>query len=134
MSGYGKRVLLVNDMEAIRQSLAAALEDERFIVVQVQDGARAIYEMQRRHFDVVVTEDHLPRLNGLDLLKECRMTWPETPVIVFSELNWDRSDLAAAQGAFAWIRKSSHPGILLSMLALAVKQGVEQEAREHIEA
>jgi len=134
MSGYGKRVLLVHDMEGIRQSLAAALEEERFIVMQVQDGAQAIDELQRRHFDAVVTEDRLPRLNGLDLLKECRLTWPETPVIVFSQLDWDRIDLATAQGAFAWIRKSSDPGILLSILALAVNQTVAREAKEHVGA
>ena len=90
--------------------------------------------MQHRHFDAVVTEDHLPHLNGLDLLKHCRITSPETPVIIFSELDWDRSDLAAAQGAFAWIRESSDPGILLSMLALAVEQDVERKARERVGA
>jgi len=134
MSGYGKRVLLVDDIEATRRSLATALEEEQFVVVRAQDGAQALYEMQHRHFDAVITEDHVPQLNGLDLLKQCRLAWPETPVIVFSGLDWDRSRLAAAQGAFAWIRKSSDPGILLSMLALAMEQDVEPEARERVEA
>ena len=43
------------------------------------------------------------------------------------------SELATAQGAFAWIRKSSDPGILLSTLTLAVKQSLEREARPPVE-
>ena len=43
------------------------------------------------------------------------------------------SEMATAQGAFAWICKSSDPGILLSMLTLAVKQSVEWEAQPPME-
>lgn len=134
MIGYGKRVLLVDDMETVRQSLAHVLEEEGFIVVQTQDGVQALSEMHLRHFDAVVTDYRIPRLNGLDLLRQCRMAWPTTPVIIFSELERDKEDLAKARGAFAWIRKSSDPGVVLSMLALAVEQGVEWEARERVGA
>lgn len=125
MIGYGKRVLLVDDMKTVRQSLAGMLEDDGFIVVQAQDGVQALREMQLRHFDTVVTDYHIPPLDGLALLRQCRMAWPEMPVIFFAEIDWEKESLARAQGAFAWIRKSSDPGVLLSMLVLAVEHGVE---------
>ena len=127
MIGYGKRALVVDDTEAMRLLLAEVLGQEGSVVVLACDGVQALGEMQQRHFDVVVTDYHMPRLDGLDLLRQSQMAWPEIPVILFSELEWDKSDLMEARGAFAWVRRSPDPGVLLSILALAlaVKQGVE---------
>ena len=46
---------------------------------------------------------------------------------------WRVSPLAEARGAFVWICKSSDPGIHVSMLALAMEQGVEGEPRHLME-
>jgi two-component system, chemotaxis family, chemotaxis protein CheY len=133
MIGYGKRLLLVDNMETDRQSLAQVLEEEGFVVMQAQDGVQALCEMQLRHFDAVITGYRIPRLNGLELLRQCQMAWPEIPVILFAELDWDKSNLAKARGAFAWIQKSSNPGVLLSMLGLAVEHGVEWRSMQATE-
>ena len=67
----------------------------------------------------------MPHLNGLDFLAQSRMIWPDTPVILYSETRY-MSEMAAARGAFAWIRKSSDSSILLSVLAMRLmKPGVE---------
>ena len=102
-------------------------------MVQACDGVQALGEMQQRHVDVVVTDYQLPRLTGLDLLRQSQMAWPEIPVIFFSDLEWEKNDLTEARGAFAWVRQSSDPGILLSMLALAMEQGVERELQHQRE-
>lgn len=134
MIGYGNRVLLVDDVEPLRRRIGHVLENNGFVVVQAQDSVQALYEMQRRHFDALVTGDHIPFLDGLDLLRQCRTAWPETPVILFANMDWDRIDLAEARGAFAWILKSSDYGVLLSMLPLAILHGVESETSERIAA
>jgi DNA-binding NtrC family response regulator len=134
MIGYGKRLLLVDDMETERQSLAQLLEEEGFVVVQTQDGVQALCEMQLRHFDAVITGYRIPRLNGLELLRQCQMAWPEIPVILFSKIEWEKENLAKARGAFAWVQKSPDPGVLLSILAFSMDQGVEWKAREGVEA
>jgi two-component system, chemotaxis family, chemotaxis protein CheY len=133
MIGYGKCLLVVNEMEAMRLFLAEVLEQQGFTVVQARDGVQALCEMQQRHVDVVVTDYHMPRLNGLDLLRQSQMAWPKIPVILFSDLEWEKSELTEARGAFAWVRQASDPDILLSMLALAVEQGVEWEPRHQRE-
>lgn len=43
------------------------------------------------------------------------------------------SDIAIAKGAFAWIRKSSSSGVLVSMLATAVGKGVERDFTHEIQ-
>ncbi len=68
--------------------------------------------MQQQHFDAVVTDLHLPYLNGLELLAESWATWSDIPVIIISKAQWDMSEMATTNGVFAWIRKSSSPGVL----------------------
>ncbi len=129
MIGDGKCVLVVNEMEAMRRFLAEVLRLEGFTVVQACDGVQALTEMQERHVDVVVTDYHMPHLNGLDLLRQSQMTWPEIPIIFYSKIEWDTCHLTEARGADAWIRESIDPGILLSILALAVEPNMEWEFR-----
>ena len=120
----GKRVLVVDDDERARQETALVLEQAGFPVVQACDGLHALSEMQKRRCDVVVTDCQMSPLNGLDFLAQSRVIWPDTPVILYSETRY-MSEMAAARGAFAWIRKSSDSSILLSVLAMAMKPGVE---------
>ena len=124
MMSYGKRVLVVDDDESARQETALLLEQAGFPVVQACDGLHALSEMQKRRCDVVVTDCQMPHLNGLDFLAQSRVIWPDTPVILYSETRY-MSKMAAARGAFAWIRKSSDSSILLSVLAMAMEPGVE---------
>jgi CheY-like chemotaxis protein len=128
MISYGKRVLVVDGDERGRQETALVLEQAGFAVVQACDGLHALSEMQKRRFDFVVTDCHMPQLNGLDFLAQSRVIWPDTPVIILSETRY-MSEMAAARGAFAWIRKSSDSSVLLSMLTVAVEQGVEWESQ-----
>ena len=127
MISYGKRVLVVDDDERERQETALMLEQAGFAVVQACDGLHALSEMQKRRFDAVVTDCQMPHLNGLDFLAQSRVIWPDTPVIIFSETRY-MSEMAAARGAFAWIRKSSDSSVLLNMLAVAVEQGAGWES------
>jgi DNA-binding response OmpR family regulator len=128
MIGYGKRVLVVDEDERERLETVVVLEQVGFTVVQACDGLKALSEMQRRHFDAVVTDCHLPQMNGLDLLAQSRILWSETPVIILSKTRYTK-EMAEVRGAFAWIRRSTDPGVLMSIMALALApvQGVEWE-------
>ena len=129
MIGYGKRVLVVDNDERERQGTALVLQQAGFMVVLASDGLLALSKMQQRRFDAVVTDFHMPNLNGLELAAQSRLLWPALPIIIFSKGEWDMSEMATAQGAFGWIRKSSDPDILLSMLALAMEQSAERTSQ-----
>jgi len=133
MIGYGTLVLVVDEVESERQETAFLLKQAGFTVVQACDGLEALSKMQQQHFDAVVTDFHMPYLNGLELLAESRATWSDIPVIIVSKAQWDMSEMATANGVFAWIRKSSSPGVLLSILAMAVEQGVERRSQHAME-
>ena len=133
MIGYGKRVLVVDHDERERQEMALVLEQAGFAVVLAGDGLLALSEMRQRRFDAVVTDFHMPHMNGLEFFTQSRVLWPDTPFIILSTAQWDTSEMATEQGAFAWIRKSSDPGILLITLALAVEQSLERESQPSME-
>lgn len=137
MIGYGKRLLLIHAAEITQLPLATILEtileQEGFVVVRASDGVQALGEMQFRHFDAVVINYRLPYPNGLDLLRKSRTTRPEIPIILFAEGDRDTCDMAGALGAFAWVRTSHDPGILLSILSLAMHQRVGQESIRTLE-
>ena len=129
MIGYGRRVLVVDDDDRELLETALVLQQAGFMVVPAHDGLLALSKMQQRRFDAVVTDFHIPNMNGLELAVQSRLRWPALPVIIFSKGEWDMSEMATAQGAFGWIRKSSDSDILLSMLALAMEQSAERTSQ-----
>jgi len=133
MIGAKKLVLVVDDNEWERQETTLVLKLAGYTVVQACDGLDALSKMWSQRFDAVVTDFQMPDLNGCEFLSQCRLITPDTPVIIVSKAQWDMSEMATANGAFAWIRKSSSPGVLVNVLALAVGQGVERNATHEIQ-
>ncbi|NGZ10194.1 MAG: response regulator [Nitrospira sp. LK70] len=120
MMGYGKRLLVVGDEERGGCPLVGQLELHYFTVVAVADGLQALRELHRRHFDAVITDLQIPYLDGLDLLCQCRLVWPQLPIILLSGnlsgIVWP----AMAQGAFACLPKPVDTEKLIHVLSQAI--------------
>jgi DNA-binding response OmpR family regulator len=69
--------------------VARALEAEGFVTDGADDGVQALELARREHYDLVVLDLLLPRLDGLSVLRELRHGNPELPVVILSA----RSDL-----------------------------------------
>jgi CheY-like chemotaxis protein len=67
-----KRVLVVDDEEAIRLTLAEALEDEGYAVVTAQNGAEALVQVRARPPHGIVLDLMMPVLDGWGFLKAYR--------------------------------------------------------------
>ncbi len=119
MTGYGKRVLVVDDEEQVGRLLMEQLELHHFAAVAVADGLQALRELHQRHFDAVVADLHMPYIDGLDLLRQCHLVWPQLPVILMSgnllSIVWP----AMAQGAFACLPKPVDTEKLIHVLSEA---------------
>ncbi|HUS67503.1 MAG TPA: response regulator, partial [Kofleriaceae bacterium] len=75
-------VLLVDDEEGLRTTLAANLELDGFDVVEAADGIEALAHARRRAFDLVVTDIRMPGMNGVDLFRAIRGLHPRVPVVL----------------------------------------------------
>jgi DNA-binding response OmpR family regulator len=83
------RILVTEDEPRILAFVTRALEAEGFATDRAGDGAEALDLLRREHYDLVVLDLLLPRVDGLEVLRTLRHLDPELPVLILSA----RSDL-----------------------------------------
>ena len=84
MDGYGKRILVVEEDPSCRALLEVQLEQEGYAVYAACDGVAGTDEMRKRHFDAVIADGHIPGFSGVEFAKFCRVSWPDTLVILLT--------------------------------------------------
>ena len=89
-------LLLVDDDAQIRQLLSEIGAREGFEVLEAADGAAAIEMLQRRHMDLVLLDLHMPRVNGLAVLRAARMAGSSSQIALMSARRVGRSRIASA--------------------------------------
>ncbi|MCX5720941.1 MAG: response regulator [Nitrospirae bacterium] len=119
--GYGQRVLVVDDDASIRLLLSELLAYEGYNVFEASDGLEACHELEQRHFDLVISDYHMPRFDGLQLLARCRSLWPETAVMILSGEDSGWPELAIGGGAQAWVRKPWERANLINEVRRAIE-------------
>ena len=77
-------LLIIDDDDVVRASLAAYLEDSGFNVLQASNGAQGLEVYQRDHPDLVICDLRMPQVDGLELIRRINIIDAQTPVIVVS--------------------------------------------------
>jgi two-component system response regulator RegX3 len=77
------RVVLVDDEPAIRDAVSFALRSEGFEVTEHEDGESALAELDRTGHDVLILDQMLPRLSGLEVCRRVRST-SDIPIIMLT--------------------------------------------------
>jgi len=124
MEPNNKRVLVVEDHPGLRDLTAIRLISAGYTVHGAANGFDALEQMEKYSIDVVVTDHHMPKMNGFELLLACRKKWPGIPVVFLSGDHDNQAEEVVHRGAFAWVRKGSDFSILLEVLATAAQQSV----------
>lgn len=132
--GYGQRVLVVDDDESIRSLLSVLLRFEGYNVCEAGDGLEACHELKQRHFDLVISDYHMPRFDGLQLLATCRIVWPETAVIIVSGEDSDWTELAMRGGAQAWVKKPWERTHIINKVRQAIEKVSVRPAPQQVQA
>lgn len=88
-------ILLVEDDPSIRELLEEILSLEGYNIDVCQNGLEAQVALQRKSFDLIITDFKMPGLDGLELLKWCRTQniFSETIIMTATSLPKDREDL-----------------------------------------
>ncbi|HEY0460991.1 MAG TPA: sigma-54 dependent transcriptional regulator [Pyrinomonadaceae bacterium] len=111
-----KRILVADDERGARMALEVALRLSGYQVVSVENGEAAIEAGRNGHFDLVLTDVYMPKVNGLELIEQFRSFSPETRIIVMTaQGSLEIAMQAVAQGAFDFIAK---PFDIESVIAL----------------
>jgi DNA-binding response OmpR family regulator len=78
------RVLIVEDSDRIRESLAAGLRTAGYSVDTVADGKRGLIHLRTTEYDVAVLDLGLPEMDGLTVLREARAKGVQTSVLILT--------------------------------------------------
>jgi len=81
-----QRILVVEDDREQRQTNATVLAFTGYTVDVAEDGAAAWEALQASRYDLLITDNHMPRLTGLELLKELRSAGMKLPVIMATKI------------------------------------------------
>jgi len=126
-----RRVLIADDEESIRHVLTELLHQRGYEVRAVADGEEAMRELTSRDYDALVTDVRMPKMNGLDLVREAQSASPETTIIVMSAYgSHDLAIEAMKAGAYDYLGKPFRPDEVLLVLRKAEER--ERLRRENL--
>jgi DNA-binding NtrC family response regulator len=117
-----KKILIVDDEETIRMSLVEALSGEGYDVAAAESGEEALARIHGGSFDLVVTDQRLPGVSGLDILQALRNQGHATPVIMMTAYgDVDTAVAAMRLGAYDFIPKPFKLGTMKKQVRSALR-------------
>jgi two-component system response regulator FixJ len=101
-----RAIYIVDDDDAVRDSLQMLLETEGFEVVGFESCAAALSAIERSHPACLLLDLHLPGVGGLDMLAELAARGLHIPVVMISgRIDRRTRQIAVASGAKAVLEK-----------------------------
>ena len=114
-----KTILTVDDSASVRQMVKLTLSGAGYGVVQAADGQEGLELARKTAADLVVTDLNMPRMNGLQLIRELRKlpAYVGRPILFLTtESDAGLKAEAKAAGATGWITKPFQQDQLLSVV------------------
>ncbi len=108
MSTGNKTILLVEDNEAMRLTVAEVLETLDYRVLSAQDGieALALLDKGERQIDLVLSDLMMPQMDGEELYKQLRQRYSDLKMLIMTGHPLGEGDSILEQGnAVDWIQK-----------------------------
>jgi len=103
------RILVIDDDEVVRLSYAMSLAAD-YETQTAPDGERGLSLMQRSPADVVLLDQRMPGMHGLEVLKAIKARWPESEVVIITGYPCVASAKEAVRlGAFDYLAKPVGP-------------------------
>jgi len=81
-SKYTRTVLIVDDDARVRDVIRDIVIEQGYQVVTAENGERAIEEIERQHFDLVLLDLVLPGLSGIEVLRKLKAEDDEVMVVI----------------------------------------------------
>ena len=101
-----KKVLIVDDDDAMRMALADSLESCGYEVTAAENGQEALEIFQKDQFAVVISDMRMPRVGGMDVLRQIKRISAQTPVILITAYGTVKTAVEAMkEGAAEFLMK-----------------------------
>ena len=114
-----KTILAIDDSASIRQMVAFTLKSSAYEVVDAVDGMDGLDKAKAKTFDLVLTDQNMPRMDGITLIKSLR-GMPQYKTVPILMLTTESSDAMKQQGraagATGWLVKPFDPQKLIEVV------------------
>lgn len=113
-----KTILAVDDSASMRQMVGFTLKGAGYLVDEAVDGQDGLNKAKTKTYDMVLTDQNMPRMDGITLIKTLR-TLPQYKSVPILVLTTEVSDTLKTQGraagATGWLVKPFDPAKLLEV-------------------
>jgi DNA-binding NtrC family response regulator len=117
-----RRVLIIDDEPAIRESLDTFLSWEGYEVATAESGEAAVEQAKREAFDLAITDLRMPGMGGDETVAALKRINPSLPVIVVTGFASDEAAVRCSkEGAFRIISKPVQLEDLLRLMEAALR-------------
>jgi len=118
------KILVVDDENSLREMLSILLQREGYQVDQAEDGARAFAQIQKNHYDLVISDIQMPRMTGIELLRQLREQGNNVTVMMITAFSSTEEAVEAMKlGAYDYITKPFKN----DEIRLVIKNALERE-------
>ena len=103
-----KIVLVVDDSQSIREAVGYTLQTEGYEVIKADSGKTALQNIEGKQVDLVITDLHMPEMDGIELTREIRKLtdFAHIPILLLTtESQVSKKMEAKLAGATGWIVK-----------------------------
>ena len=126
------RILVVDDDESIRKTLATILEEKGYRVDTAASGREAIEKSHKKFYNLALIDIRLPDIEGTKLLPQLRETVPKmTKILVTGYPSLQNAIEAVNKGADAYIMKPFNVDAVLKTIEEHLRK--QQESRRYSE-
>jgi len=116
------KVLVVDDDEMIRRLLMTILSKHGQHCEEAKDGFEASDKMKKSHFDAVITDIEMPKMNGVVLTKMLLDEYPDLPIMVMTGFTRNHKiGTVIAAGARDFIKKPFSPAELIMRFKIMMR-------------
>jgi two-component system chemotaxis response regulator CheY len=117
-------ILAVDDSASMRQMVSFTLKNAGFDVVEAVDGEDAWDKAASREFSLVLTDQNMPRMDGISLTRRLRGSprFKSTPILILTTESSDQMKQAGrAAGATGWLVKPFDPAKLIEVIGKVIR-------------
>lgn len=114
-----KSILTVDDSASIRQMVTFTLKGAGYTVSEAVDGQDGLEKSKGGRFDLIFTDQNMPRMDGLTLIKELRglPLYKNVPILMLTTESGEAMKAQGrAAGATGWLVKPFDPQKLLEVV------------------
>jgi len=128
----GRRILIVDDDSALRQSLAEQLKlNEEFVAVECDTAARALEIAQHERLDAILLDVGLPDMDGRELCRRLRDAAVQVPIVMLTGADSDADTILGLEsGADDYVTKPFRLSVLLARLRAHLRQSEHSDDAE----